>query len=275
MSNRPTLFTGRLTRGDVLLLLLDEAGDNVQAQYDVVEVDIYSGEHKRPSFLRDVNPAGLVPVLQLPGGELLTETYAIALYMCREHQELRHLAPAAAHHRHNALMSWLFFLASELEPCMKRFYYPGRFVTGGDVGVGVGVAAQPQLEATKELARRDGMRKLALANQRIGSGGRAPAAAGSFALGSRQPSLVDVFLAYWVVWFSGPALAGVGARLRGCVEATVAWGAMRPRFEAMRAQRAEFERLVNGGGGGGGGANKDVRDGADGEDRERGGISRL
>jgi glutathione S-transferase len=46
---------------------------------DVIEIDLLSGVHKAPEFLRK-NPAGTVPVLQLDTGECVTQSLAILEY---------------------------------------------------------------------------------------------------------------------------------------------------------------------------------------------------
>ena len=51
-----------------------------QIDYDMVEVDLYSGEHKQAEFLK-INPSGRVPVLETDDGELLTESIAICRYL--------------------------------------------------------------------------------------------------------------------------------------------------------------------------------------------------
>ncbi|MEM1110377.1 MAG: glutathione S-transferase [Pseudomonadota bacterium] len=44
-----------------------------------VQVDVPAGEHRQPAFLAK-NPDGAVPVLELDGGECITETTAISRY---------------------------------------------------------------------------------------------------------------------------------------------------------------------------------------------------
>ena len=48
--------------------------------YELVEVDLLSGEHKSPGFLGK-NPSGKVPVLELDDGRCLSESIAICRYL--------------------------------------------------------------------------------------------------------------------------------------------------------------------------------------------------
>jgi glutathione S-transferase len=235
------LWTGPLTRGDTLLLLLDEAGGIVRAQYEVTVVDIYKGEHRSDSFLA-INPAGLVPVLRTADGALLTESHAIALHICAHHSEIRHLVPDSDPAR-SQFDSWLFFIASELEPCMKRFFYADRYTPDGSAA-GEGSAGSPNREAliaaTRTMAQRDGRHKLALAELRLlrnrdrGGGGAACTAAGPFALGG-SCSYIDFVLVYWVRWFDTD-FGSTGPLLRSCVESTMARPALTQRFGRMEAE---------------------------------------
>jgi glutathione S-transferase len=63
-------------------LFLAEKGIDVP----FVDVDLHAHEHRTPEFLR-LNPAGLVPVLELDDGTCLAETLAI----CRYFEELQPL----------------------------------------------------------------------------------------------------------------------------------------------------------------------------------------
>jgi glutathione S-transferase len=68
---------------------------------------------------RALYPLGLVPALELDGGELLTENAAILQYVAARHPEAR-LAPADAWGRAR-LQQWLCFIGTELH---KAIYLP-------------------------------------------------------------------------------------------------------------------------------------------------------
>lgn len=51
-----------------------------KADYELVQVDLTSGEHKSPEFLK-MNPSGKVPVFELDDGRFLSESIAICRYL--------------------------------------------------------------------------------------------------------------------------------------------------------------------------------------------------
>lgn len=59
-------------------IVLAEKGLDAQVQF--IKVDLVGAEHKQAAFL-EKNPTGVVPVLELDDGTLITETIAIATYL--------------------------------------------------------------------------------------------------------------------------------------------------------------------------------------------------
>ena len=51
--------------------------------YELVEVDLVNGEHKRDPFLK-LNPVGLVPVIE-DGSTVLADSNAILVYLARKY----------------------------------------------------------------------------------------------------------------------------------------------------------------------------------------------
>src|SRR5690349_11792053 len=82
------LYGGDFTRAPLVQWVLEEGG----LAYELRKVNILKGEHRAPEFLA-INPAGLVPVLITPEGEVLHEVAALMVYLADRHQ-LAGLAPA-------------------------------------------------------------------------------------------------------------------------------------------------------------------------------------
>src|SRR5471032_498025 len=59
-------------------IVLAEKGLDAQVQF--IKVDLVGAEHKQAAFLAK-NPSGVVPLLELDDGTLITETIAIATYL--------------------------------------------------------------------------------------------------------------------------------------------------------------------------------------------------
>lgn len=99
-----------------LRLLLEQLGRT----YNWVEVDSSRGETRAPDYLRR-NPNGKVPVLELEGGRVLTESNAILCYLAEGSSYL----PNDAWQRAQAL-SWMFFEQYSHEP----YIAVARFIRG-------------------------------------------------------------------------------------------------------------------------------------------------
>jgi glutathione S-transferase len=86
-------------------VLLDQLG----ADYELVELDLFSGETRTPEhFAR--NPDGRIPVLELDGGELLAESNAILLHLA---EGTRYL-PTDPLER-TRVHAWMFFEQNQVE----------------------------------------------------------------------------------------------------------------------------------------------------------------
>ena len=116
------LYGGRFTRALLVEMVMAEGG----LPYELREVDIVRHEHREPGYLA-VNPAGWVPALVTPEGETLYETPAINLYLAERHG-LTRLAPRVDEADRGLFLSGFFYVGGELEPAMKRHFYPHRYV---------------------------------------------------------------------------------------------------------------------------------------------------
>ncbi|HSG29581.1 MAG TPA: glutathione S-transferase N-terminal domain-containing protein, partial [Candidatus Krumholzibacterium sp.] len=115
------LYGGPFTRACIVEMVMAE-GD---IAYELRVVDIVAEEHRSPDYLA-VDPAGRVPVLITPEGSVLYETPAINLYLTERHG-LRNLAPSPKEPERGVFLSGLFYLTDELEPILKRYFYPHRY----------------------------------------------------------------------------------------------------------------------------------------------------
>ena len=83
--------------------------DQVEADYQRVELDLFAGETRTPEhFAR--NPDGRIPVLELDDGEFLAESGAILLYL-GEGTEYLPADPA----RRARIHAWMFFEQNQVE----------------------------------------------------------------------------------------------------------------------------------------------------------------
>ena len=80
--------------------------------YRVIESSILTSETGDAELAR-VNPMRQVPALVLPGGELMTESAAILIWLADDHPEAR-LAPTMAQLARPAFLRWMSFVSSAI-----------------------------------------------------------------------------------------------------------------------------------------------------------------
>jgi glutathione S-transferase len=100
-------------------IALREAG----LDFDLEQVDLRSKQTNSGGDFRKVNPKGMVPVLQLDNGDLLTEGPAIVQYVA-DQKPASGLAPAAGTIERYHLMEWLNFTTSELHKNFTPLFKP-------------------------------------------------------------------------------------------------------------------------------------------------------
>ncbi len=83
-------------------------------------------QQQRSAEYLKVNPAGQVPALQLPGGEVMTESASICIYLGDAHPETC-LAPPVASPARPAFLRWLAYMSSTVYPADLRIYYADRY----------------------------------------------------------------------------------------------------------------------------------------------------
>ncbi len=168
-----TLYGGGYTRAHMIEMVFAE----VDVPFEVKLVDTFKGENRSAAFLQ-INPAGFVPALSTPEGTVLFETPAINLYIAERHG-IGSLAPATDDPDRGLFLSSLFYITDELEPALKRYFYPNRYGIRASDEAGI---REKSLEAIRHT--------LGVINKRLTE-------AGPFHLGDRY-SLVDLVLSFWM-----------------------------------------------------------------------------
>lgn len=165
------VYGGQYTRTGLVLMVLDYA----QLNYRVELLDLAAGEHKSPDFLK-LNPAGFVPAMQLPGGEVMHETPAIMLYLAETHG-LAELLPNPGASDRAQFLTGLFFCTNDIQPEIKRYYFPARYAESEDAAPAI------HAQALAMLMERFGVLERRLLDHK-------------FYLGDRF-SMVDLIIAFW------------------------------------------------------------------------------
>jgi glutathione S-transferase len=167
------LYGGDFTRSTLVQWVLEEG----KIEYEFRRIDIVKGEHRSAEFLA-INPAGLVPVLITPEGDVLYEVAALMLYLADRHQ-LTDLAPPSTDRDWGLFLSTVFHIAADIQSEMKRFHFPHRFSLRSEDNAGI-----------QDLAKSLVLSRLNVMNTRL-------AGKGPYVLGSRF-SLADFYLSFWI-----------------------------------------------------------------------------
>jgi glutathione S-transferase len=100
-------------------ILLREIGE----PFDLEVVNVSRKERADRSDYRTVAPRGMVPLLDLGGGETLTENVVIAQFLC-DRAERRDLMPAPGSFSRYRVMEWQSFVASDLHKSFGPMLWP-------------------------------------------------------------------------------------------------------------------------------------------------------
>ena len=112
-----------------------------------------------------------------PEGQVLHETPAIMLYLTERHA-LDNLAPPSGDALRGDFLSGFFFCSNDIQPEMKRFYFPTRYAPD-----------ESQAPAIHAQAKAMLLERYSVVDRRLADGRR-------FYLGERL-SLVDLSLVFW------------------------------------------------------------------------------
>lgn len=100
-------------------IVLREAG----LSFDLEQVDLKAKQTKSGADYRKVNPKGMVPVLELDNGEILTEGPAIVQYIADQKPDSG-LAPKPGTLDRYHVMEWLNFITAEVHKSFTPLFKP-------------------------------------------------------------------------------------------------------------------------------------------------------
>ena len=109
------LYYSAHTRASRPRWLLEELG----APYDLVNVSLKQGDHKKPDYLK-LNPNGTLPTLQ-DGETPLWESAGICMYLADKFPE-KGLAPASGSLDRGKYYQWILYAMTEMEPYVLETY---------------------------------------------------------------------------------------------------------------------------------------------------------
>ena len=169
------LYGGGVTRGLGPQMVMEEGG----IPYRLSVVDELGGEHRSPAY-RTLNPAGLIPTLIAPDGQILHEAPAIMLYLAERHR-LDALLPGPDDPARGTFLVRFFFQTNDIVPAMSRFFRPERFSTEAS-----------HTDAIRQRAFDEACEKWSVLEGYL-------AAEGPYNLGDRF-SLADLHMALWTAY---------------------------------------------------------------------------
>ena len=214
------LYGGRFTRALIVEMVMAEGDIN----YELREIDILQKQHKSPEFLA-INPSGWVPALITPEGQTLYETHAINLYLAERHR-LAQIAPGVSEPERGLFLSGLFSICDDLEPIMKRYFYPHRYVLRTE-----------DSPIMKEAALEEALNRLKVFDQRLSQNG-------PYHLGDRF-SLVDIAMSFWTTTIEHLGVLEPYPAIRQCRELVMQRPKLRPKFDEQSAWNKEAVQSVD------------------------------
>ena len=169
------LFWAKGTGSFVVHGLLEWVG----AEYERIIIDFENGEQRSPQYLA-LNPLGEIPTLQLPDGQIMTESAAMVLHIVESYPKAE-LAPPISSFERAIFYRWLLFMAVNLYPAALQQYNPQRFTTDPASAASIKAKAEERLEQYWDI---------------IGDA----LEAGSFLVGDRLTA-ADVYLLMLLEWY--------------------------------------------------------------------------
>jgi glutathione S-transferase len=109
-----TLYYNPQSRASTMRWLLEEIG----APYELAPVAYEDGSMRTPEFLA-LNPMGKIPVI-VDDGVVVTETVAIAIYLCDKYKSPNDLAPAIDDPLRGPYLRWMVYYSAGVEPAITQ-----------------------------------------------------------------------------------------------------------------------------------------------------------
>lgn len=108
------LYSNPQSRATITRWLLEE----LEQDYELVTMAYDDGSMRSDTFLA-LNPMGKIPVV-VDDDTVITDTVAIAIYLCDKYKDPVDLAPSVDDPRRGEYLRWLVFQASSIEPAMMQ-----------------------------------------------------------------------------------------------------------------------------------------------------------
>lgn len=211
------LYGGGVTRGLGPQMVLEEAG----IPYTLKVVDELKGEHRTAEYLA-LNPAGYIPTLITPEGEVLHEAPALMVYIADRHA-LHDLIPPVSDRQRGLFLCKLFYHTNEILPPSARFFRPHRYSTEG--------AHAP---AIRRQAHEQALARWLLLDRFLHDNG-------PYHLGARF-SLLDLHLALWAAYGLDTAdeITDTFPAVRRCFDRVLARPKVRPLIQGLQTAMREW-----------------------------------
>lgn len=138
--------------------MIEAALAEAEQPVELVDLDLTKDEQRGDRFLQ-INPAGKIPALRFPDGELMTQSAAILLALDEAHPAAGLMPPPASPDRRSALR-WLIYVAAEIYPLVEMSDYPHRFAPPETSDIGMRSSVRTRLRerwrAVERAAGSDG-----------------------------------------------------------------------------------------------------------------------
>ena len=113
------------------------------AAFEGVQVDHKAGAHREAAYLA-INPAGQIPALVLPDGQLMTESAAMLLHLVDAYPDSGYWPTETS--KRAVAYRWLVFASAQLYETDLRYSYAARYTTAPDGAEGVRQAAHRHID---------------------------------------------------------------------------------------------------------------------------------